>query len=124
MGCDCGKIKQTDEYIIAWRTWYDNGTSIEGYNSVEHCWEKLPEDGFQAMKVWYNDNTERYISGNDFYFLQNHPAGLIIGQSNDLDIKERYPKAIIKRGRHCPDKMMKEINDLMLSVKSPLHGNN
>lgn len=113
----------TDEYVVAWRIWYDNGTSIEEYNSVEHCWESIPEDGFQAMRIWYNDNTGRHISGNDFYFLQEHPAGLIVGQSNDLDIKERYPKAIIKRGKHCPDKMMKEINDLMLSAKNPLGGN-
>lgn len=122
--CNCDEIKQTDEYVIAWRCWYDNGVSIEEYNSVEHCWDKLPDDGFQAMKLFYSDGTERNISGNDFYFLMEHPMGLIVGQSNDLDLKERYTSAIIKRGRHCPDIMMKQINELMNEAKSPLNGNN
>lgn len=122
--CDCEQIKNTDGYVIAWRAWYDNGTAIEEFNSVEHCWEKLPDDGFQAMRVWYSDGTGRFISGNDFYFLDEHPVGLTVGQTNDLDVKERYPKAFIKRGRHCPEKMMKEINELMTTSINPLNGNN
>lgn len=122
MACDCEK-RQTDEYVVAWRCWYDNGTSIEEYNSVQHCWETLPEDGFQAMRVWYNDGTGRHISGNDFYFLQEHPVGLIVGQSNDSDIKVRYPNASIKRGKHCPDIMMRQINELMNNSTKPLNGN-
>lgn len=124
MCCDENNImKNVDEYVIAWRCWYDNWINIDEYNSVEHCWEQLPDDGFQAMRIWYADGTGRHISGNDYYFLSEHPAGLIVGQSNDLDIKERYPKAIIKRGRHCPDIMMKQINELMSQSTNPLHGN-
>lgn len=118
--CDCKKIKNTDEYIVAWRCWYDNGTKIpDEYNSIDHCWEKLPEDGFQAMRLWYADGTGRFISGNDFYFFDLHEAGLIVGQSNDFDIKERYPNSIIKRGKHIPDILMKHINNLMQEAKIP-----
>lgn len=119
--CNCGEKKQIDEYIVSWRCWVEFNEDIVEYNSIEHCWNKIPDDGFQAMRLWYSDGTGRYISGNDFYFLSEHKAGLIIGQSNDTDIKERYPNAIIKRGKHVPDKLMKEITDLMLNSKNPLN---
>lgn len=124
MSCKCDKIKNsTDDYVIAWRAWYDLGSKdpVE-YNSNDHTLHDLPDDGFQGMKLWFSDGTSRYISGNDFYFFCQHEAGIIFGQSNDTlrDIKKRYPKAMIKRGRHVPDIMIKQINDLMITAKNPL----
>ena len=120
--CDCEQIKNTDEYVIAWRAWMEVDFEIVEYNSVENCWEDMPYDGFQAMRLWYNDGTcGKFISGNDFYFLWEHPKGLVFGQSNDLDIAERYPGAIIKRGKHVPDNVIKEVNELMINSKTPLN---
>lgn len=118
-------INNTDSYTIAWRAWYDNGTSAPlEYNSIQHTLYDLPEDGFQAMRLWYSDGTGRYISGNDYYFFANHTAGTIYGQTNDSyqSILDRYGEVIIKLGKHVPDGMMKDINDLMLNSRNPLNG--
>lgn len=117
--CDCDKIKQTDEYVVGWRCWVEVNGEIKEYNSVDDNWCDIPNDSFQAMRLWYSDNTSRVISGNDFYFIQQHNKGLIFGQTNDTDVKERYPGAIIKRGKHIPDLMMKEINELMSKSEKP-----
>lgn len=116
-------INSTDSYTIAWKCWYDNGTTTSSeYNSVDHTLEELPEDGFQAMRLWYADGTGRYISGNDHYFFANHPAGTIFGQSNDSiqSILDRYPGVIIKLGKHIPDGLMQEINTLMINATIPV----
>lgn len=111
--CDCEKIRKTDEYVIAWRCWVEVDQEIKEFNSVNNKWCDIPDDGFQAMRLWYSDGTGRQISGNDFYFVQEHPKGLIFGQTNDLDVIERYPDALIKRGRHIPDALNKEVHELM-----------
>jgi len=117
--CDCIQIKNTDEYIIAWRAWVEVDSNIKEFNSIDHCFENIPNDGFQAMRLWYSDGTGRFISGNDWYFFQEHPRGLIVGQTNDIDVKERYPNAVFKRGKHIPDVLMKEVSDLMINSKNP-----
>lgn len=116
--CNCKK-PNTDNFIIAWRAWVEIEYDIIEYNSVDHCFENIPDDGFQAMRLWYSDGTGRYINGNDFYFMQEHPKGLIVGQSNDIDVKERYPNAIIKRGKHIPDSLMKEVIELLIKSECP-----
>lgn len=115
-------INSIDSYVVAWRCWYDNDTAnpIE-YNSVNNTLYDLPEDGFQAMRLWYFDGNGRFISGNDYYFFANHPAGTIYGQSNDSydSIVQRYSEVIIKRGKHVPDSMINEINNLMINSTKP-----
>lgn len=112
--CDCEKIKNTDEYVIAWKCWYNDGTeNIQEYNSMEHCLEKLPDDGFQAMKLFYSDGGSRIMNGHDFYFFCTHPSGLIFGATNNENDISRYENAFVKRGKHIPDGMMNQINLLM-----------
>lgn len=118
--CDCEKEIKTDDYVSAWRAWSEVDFEIKEFNSVDNCLCDIPDDGFQAMRLWYADGTGRFISGADYYFFQEHPKGLIFGQSNDLDIKERYPEAMIKRGKHIPDGLMKQVNELMTNSKNPL----
>lgn len=115
-------INSTDSYVIAWRCWYDNNTSTPvEYNSINHSLYDLPDDGFQAMRLWYSDDNGRFISGNDYYFFAYHPAGTIYGQSNDSydSILQRYNEVIIKRGRHVPESMINNINNLMINSNKP-----
>lgn len=116
-------INKTDSFVSSWRVWYnDLSTKIDEYNSVDHDFSDLPEDGFQAMRIWYNDGRCRFISGNDYYFFAAHPSGTIFGQTNDAyqDIVDRYPEVIIKRGKHTTDDIMIQINQLMNSAPNPL----
>lgn len=63
-------INKTDSFVSSWRVWYnDLSTKIDEYNSVDHDFSDLPDDGFQAMRLWYNDGRCRFISGNDYYFF-------------------------------------------------------
>ena len=118
-------INSLDSYTIAWRAWYcDGGSNPAEYNSVQHTVYDLPEDGFQAMRLWFSDRTGRYISGSDYYFFANHAAGTIFGQSNESyqSILDRYGEVIIKLGKHVPDGMMQQINSLMINSTNPLLG--
>jgi hypothetical protein len=113
----------TDSFTTAWIAYYDNGTATPSiYNSVNHTLVDLPDDGFQAMRLWYHNGTGRYISGNDYYFFSEHPSGLIFGQTNDSyeSIVERYPNAIIKRGKHTSEEMIHYINNLMITASKPI----
>lgn len=113
----------TDNFIIAWRCWYDDGTFIpKEYTSINSTLDTLPEDGFQAMRLWYSNGGGRYMSGNDYYFFAEHPSGLIFGQSNDSydSIVQRYPTAIIKRGKHTSDQMIHLIENTMINSQNPL----
>lgn len=113
----------TDSFTIAWVAYYDNGTATPStYNSVDNTLIDLPEDGFQAMKIWYVDGTSRYIAGNDYYFFVNHQGGLIFGQSNDTyeSIVQRYPNALIKRGKHTAEEIIHNImTNLIINVQMP-----
>ena len=116
-------MDSTDSYTIAWRAWYYNTNSdVVEYTSVTTTLDDLPSDGFQSMRLWYSNNTGRYISGNDWYFFEEHPNGIIFGQSDDSydSIVERYPNAIIKQGKHCPDGVMESINTAMIESTNPL----
>ena len=114
----------TDSFTTAWIAFYDDGTETPAvYNSVINTLNDLPDDGFQAMKLWYADGTSRNIAGNDYYFFVEHPSGLIFGQSNDTyeSIVERYPNSLIKRGKHVSEQMISYImNDLMINAKKPI----
>jgi hypothetical protein len=116
-------INNTDNFVKSWRCWYnDNSEDITEYNSVEHNLEDLPNDGFQAMRLWYFNGNGRLISGSDYYFFVSHPSGTIYGHSNDSysDIESRYDEVIIKRGKHTTDEIITEIHELMNSSVSPI----
>jgi hypothetical protein len=117
-------IQNTDNYVKSWRCWYnDNSETITEYNSIDHNLVDLPNDGFQAMRLWYHNGYGRFISGHDFYFFAEHPSGTIFGGSGYSDTPEsitnRYDSVSIKSGKHTTDGIMIEINDLMISSVSP-----
>lgn len=119
-------INKTDSFVVSWRVWYNNLSSeITEYNSINHDFNDLPDDGFQAMRLWYNNGQGRFISGNDFYFFASHPTGTIYGQTNDgsTDIISRYPEVIIKKGKYTTDEMMIQINEMMNNSSNPLESN-
>lgn len=117
-------INKTDSFVTSWRVWYnDLSPDIVEYNSVDHDFNNLPNDGFQAMRLWYSDGRTRFISGNDYYFFAYHPSGTIFGQTNDSyeDITLRYENVIIKRGKHTTDEIMIQINNLVNNSNNPLY---
>ena len=74
------------------------------------------------MRLWYFNGNGRFMSGNDHYFFATHPSGTIYGHSNDsyTDIESRYDEVTIKRGKHTTDKMINDINDMMINSTSPI----
>lgn len=111
----------TDSHVIAWRAWYDVADATAHYDSEHHTLEDLPDDGFQAMRLWYKDGTGRFISGNDYYFFYERPDGIVFAQTNETpeQILARYPQAVIKRGRYVPDAVSRMIEDEMAVSKTP-----
>lgn len=99
--------------IIGWRAWYvgsGNFPVIE-YNSNEHVWATLPEDGMLAVRTYEDelkpngDNKGIKLSGMDYYFTAFGPQDLFVGADIDRrevdvanEIKERYTNAVVKRG--------------------------
>jgi hypothetical protein len=109
-------VNNTDSFVVAWRCWYNvSGTTVE-YNSIQHDLNTIPDDGFQAMRLWYQNGNGRYLSGNDHYFFANQGDGVIFGQSNDSyqSILDRYPGVVIKLGKHVPDGVMHQIDQMMM----------
>ena len=93
---------------IRWRVWYDDGAI---YASDEHSWADLPDDGVLVRIIYYADGTKQIQQGTDYYYEAPHFSGEpVLGAGMDKDeIEKRYPGAIIKRGRWCPDEFYKKI---------------
>lgn len=122
--CDCKKdIAKTDDYVTSWRAWVEVNNEIKEYNSIDNCFCDIPNDSFQAMRLWYKDGGGRFISGHDYYFFCEHKNGVIFGQTNKESDLDKYENAIIKSGRHIPDGMMKEVDIRMNNSTNPLYGN-
>jgi len=116
-------MNNTDSYTISWRCWYNNLQSeIVEYTSLNSTLDNLPEDGFQAMRLWFADGNSKVISGNDYYFFYEHPTGIIYGQTNDTPetINSRYPGALIKKGRYTTESIINTINNTMMNSTNPL----
>jgi hypothetical protein len=90
----------TDNYIIGWRIWYDDGLT---YNSREHAWKDVPDDGVLCRMLYFKDGSRQIQQNYDFYFEAPHSSGIIYGAGDHKDdIPKRYPDAEIKRGRWAP----------------------
>jgi hypothetical protein len=107
--------------IIAWRCWYSDGSTETEYASTLNTFDDLPDEGFQAMRLWYSADTGRYISGNDNYYFVVSPSETIVGQTNDLPdaILEEYPTASIKQGLLISDVEFNEIIQTMINSTIP-----
>lgn len=96
--------------VIGWRVW----TSKNVFDSVGSddwlaSWAALPDDDIQIVMLYENWSTRlgaayrQYIAGSDAYFMSPHPSGkMIIAGSNDADVPDRYPGAVLKRGKFMP----------------------
>ena len=105
-----------------WKAWYDDGAV---YNSVEHAWADLPEDGFLIRMVFKENGGREWQMGVDFYFDAVGSDGKIIpgtGMEKD-DIPNRYfdgeSGTNIKRGRRCSDEMWAEVHEAARVSKAP-----
>ena len=90
--------------VAGWRTYYTEGRD---FNSTDDRWADLPDDGVLVLRLYYDDfagrdGSVRYtksLSGDDHYF--HIPGTDLFGCNNDPidEIHDRYPGAIVKRGK-------------------------
>ena len=59
--------------IIGWSVWYDNGSV---FDSREHDWDDIPDDGVLVMYVYKSDGRRECMQGQWYYFAP-HPEGII-----------------------------------------------
>lgn len=102
--------------FLGWRCWYDDGTI---YNSRNHKWVDLPEDGVLVKILYYANGGKQVQHGMDFYYEAPHCCGDSIrgtAMPND-DVGNRYPSAEVKRGRWAPDEFYRQIvEEAMIST--------
>lgn len=113
----------TDSYTVAWKCWYVIYGTIDviEYNSLDHDLDELPDEGFQAMRLWYSDETGRFINGNDNYYFAESGGKIVFGQTDEdeLSIKSEYPDAIIKTGSMVSNELMDTIHQTMIDSIIP-----
>lgn len=109
--------------VVGWRCWY---TDDRHFNSEQDEWGELPDDGVLCVKLYYDefaDNGEtRYtllLDGHDHYF--HVPETDLFGSSNDPveEIHERYPGAIVKRGKWAPAEEFYSTKDRAFHTSAP-----
>lgn len=83
---------------MRWRVWYTNGRT---FDSDDTDWRALPDDGVLAVRLLFGEG-QQTIYGHDHYF--HVPGTDLFGGSDDPveEIHERYPGAIVKRGKWAP----------------------
>ena len=93
---------------MSWRAWFDNDSI---YTSRDSKSADLPGDGLLVRMLYYEGGGKQIQQGVDFYYEAPHSSGeSILGCGMDKDeIEERYPGAIIIRGRWAPDEYYKRI---------------
>lgn len=98
-----------------WKVFYEN----EVYNSDDHVWEELHDDGIVSVVVFQGFVPEsnprrryrRIADGFDWYFF--YQDTLICNNDTLEQNKKRYPEAThFKRGKWVSDKRFKEISKL------------
>ena len=90
--------------VIGWRVWYEDSTV---YNSKEHHWKDLPNDGLQIVVLYMNKRLKhtkgwcRCMRSSSDYYWTTLESGLEIF-CGDESPTERYPGAVVKRGKWMP----------------------
>lgn len=95
-----------------WRAWVWNTATgrIEEYNSVDHTWVAVPEDGFVAKMLYNEDGTRQVQHGMDYYYEMETRLGVIQGTAMPReDLARRYPRAVVKRGMWLPDHVYESV---------------
>lgn len=108
--------------VVGWRCWY---TDDRHYSSADHSWAELPDDGVLCLKLYYDEQAggdERYtllLDGDDRYF--HIPNTDLYGCSNDPpdEILERYPGAVVKRGKWTTAEEFYTVKDRAFHTTAP-----
>jgi hypothetical protein len=91
------------EQIIGWKVWYEDG---QVFDAKTYEWKNIPDDGVLLVMLYQEKrDTSGYRyriihQGNDYYWT-TPSSGLEVFSSNEHP-GERYPGAIIKRGKWVP----------------------
>ena len=80
--------------MVRWRAYYTEGRE---FDSTDDDWSDLPSDGVLAVNVYLERPVKQTIYGYDWYF--HIPDTDVFGGDDHGDVTERYPGAIIKRGK-------------------------
>ncbi len=115
--------------ILGWSVWIDTPEGVDQLESRATAWADVPDDGIIYKMLYKNDgdgleenqnpnlvSRRESMVGVDHYFEAPHADGTIYGSSNDpaAEIVERYPGAIIKRGKWVPLETFDKVRRLAL----------
>ncbi len=111
--------------IIAMKAWYADGQTFKGdfSNSSELVtwWRALPDDGALGFRAWFNKfkpvRTGLRSSGLPWYFLLDQDDPALDGDYDPTEILQRYPKAILKRGKLVGVAEIERVSQEMASAK-------
>ena len=97
--------------MTAWKAWYIDG---QAWCSAGTDWADLPKEGVIGVTIVFDDDTRRFMTGSDFYWLTEllGKPTLCQGLHDDYP-KRRYPGASIKRGVWTSDEEMRHVLEKM-----------
>lgn len=105
--------------VASWRVWLDDGSTIEGATIDEFA--LVPDDGLLGMLLRYVGGGGRVCSGSDYYWAFPGLADTVYAHGND-NPADRYPGAIIKRGRWTDDITQAQVDADIFAEVERLHG--
>lgn len=107
-----------DKAVVGWRVWCDDDRV---FASQQHTWAQVPDDGVLVRMIYYRDGTKQIQQGQDYFYEAPHQSGEPIygtGRTEDA-IAQRYPGAVIKRGRWAPDAYYRRIVAAAMASTAP-----
>ena len=97
--------------VVAWKAWYRGG---QAFCSAGSEWADLPDEGVIGVTIVYSDETRRFMTGSDFYWVADIMGKATFCQGLHDDFPERrYPGAIIKKGVWTTDEEMRLVLEKM-----------
>lgn len=89
---------------IGWRVWFEAG---KVFDSKTSSWKDLPDDGVIIVVVYHQKRLRsgdghyrtRYANQDYYWTMPNAPDEIFCSNENPL---ERYPDAVVKRGKWVP----------------------
>jgi len=100
--------------VRGWKVWY-------GPTEVLTGWDALPDDGIQCVVIYYAETDglgqprRLVLSGDDYYFLAPELDHPVCSNDPPTTIRDRYPGAVIKRGRWASAATFSETTRLALA---------
>jgi hypothetical protein len=99
--------------ITGWKAWF---TEKRHYTSKDTNFEALPSDGCLGFKIFYSATTGLFLKSQDYYFKHDKLIGGDLdkpGRDVRQEIMDRYPGAIIIRGKWTDDEDMERVDQEM-----------